>query len=177
MIVRQLADADLLVTTADFDGAHIEPAQRVNLGEIVLRAGRPVLLIPPETQDMNIDTVMIAWKDARETRRAIADALPFLKLAKQVMIVGLAAARDLPEAEKQLTDLIRGLARHGISAQRRVECFYGVQSNQLEAIAQEIGADLMVAGAYSHTPVREWVIGGVTIDLLLHPKRPTLISH
>lgn len=176
-IARQVRAADILVTTACFDGPPNDEYQRVSVGDIVLRAGRPVLLIPPETRHLNIDTVMVAWRDTREARRAIADALPFLKEAARVTIVGVAAAPDLPDTKTQLADVTSWLARHDVRAEPRVESFKGMGCNQLDAIAQEIGAGLLVAGAYGHSRFREWMIGGVTMDLLLHPKRPTLISH
>jgi nucleotide-binding universal stress UspA family protein len=176
-VARQARAADLLITSPVFDGPFVDQRQKMSVGDIVLYAGRPVLLVPPDIRSMDLDTVMIGWKDTRESRRAIADALPLLALAKRVVIAEIAAAQDLPDAKRHIADVISWLQRHGIAAEPRVETFGKAEWNQLEGIAREIGAGLFVAGAYGHTRLREWVIGGVTEDLLLHPHRPTLISH
>jgi len=176
-VARQARAADILLTSPVFDGPFADPRQELSVGDIVLYAGRPVLLIPPDTQHLNVDSVMIGWKDTRESRRAVTDALSLLKLARQVTIVEITAAQDLPDAKRHVNDVIGWLQRHGIAAEPRLETFKGMECVQLDSIAQEIGAGLFVAGSYGHTRLREWVIGGVTKDLLLHPRRPTLISH
>jgi nucleotide-binding universal stress UspA family protein len=176
-VARQARAADILITSPVFDGPFVDQRQELSVGDIVLYAGRPVLLVPPGIQSMNLDTIMIGWKDTRESRRAVTDALPFLALAKQVVVVEIAVARDLPDATRHVTEVIDWLQRHGIAAVPRLEAFKKAEWNQLEGIAQEIGTGLFVAGAYGHTRLREWIIGGVTKDLLLHPRRPTLISH
>ena len=176
-VARQARAADLLITSPVFDGPFVDQRQTLSVGDIVLYAGRPVLLVPPNIQSINFDTVMIGWKDTRESRRAVVDALPLLSLAKRVVVVEIAATRDLPDAERHVADVIGWLQRHGIAAETCVEAFANAEKNQLKGIAQEIGAGLFVAGAYGHTRLREWMIGGVTEDLLLQPNRPTLISH
>lgn len=176
-VARQSRAADILITSPVFDGPFVDQRQELSVGDIVLYAGRPVLLVPPDIQSMNLDTVLIGWKDTRESRRAIADALPMLGLAKRVVVMEIAATRDLPDAKRHVADVIGWLQRHDVVAEPCVEPFEKAEWNQLEGIAKKIGAGLFVAGAYGHTRLREWVIGGVTEDLLLHPHRPTLISH
>ncbi len=176
-VARQARAADILITSPVFDGPFVDQRQELSVGDIVMYAGRPVLLVPPGIQSANLDTVMVGWKDTRESRRAVADALPLLALAKQVVVVEIASARDLPDAKRHVTEVIGWLQSHEIAATMRVEAFQKAEWNQLEGIAREIGAGLFVAGAYGHTRLREWMIGGVTEDLLLHPRRPTLISH
>ncbi len=176
-VARQARAADILITSPVFDGPFVDQRQELSVGDIVLYAGRPVLLVPPGIQSMNLDTIMVGWKDTRESRRAVADALPLLTLAKHVVVVEIAAAREIPDAKRHVADVIGWLQGHGIAAEPRVEAFGKAEWNQLEGIAQEIAAGLFVAGAYGHTRLREWMVGGVTEDLLLHPHRPTLISH
>jgi nucleotide-binding universal stress UspA family protein len=176
-VARQARAADILITSPVFDGPFVDQRQELSVGDIVMYAGRPVLLVPPNVQSMNLDTIMIGWKDTRESRRAIADALPLLALAKKVVVVEIASARDLPDAKRHVTEVIGWLQGHEIAAESYIEAFKKTEWNQLEGIARETGAGLFVAGAYGHTRLREWMIGGVTEDLLLHPRRPTLISH
>lgn len=176
-VARQARAADLLITSPVFEGPFVDQRQKLSIADIVLRAGRPILLVPPSVQSISFDTAMVGWKDTRESRRAVADALPLLALAKEVVVVEIAAAADLPDARRHVIDVIGWLQRHGIGAVPHLEAFGKAEWSQLEGIAEEIGAGLFVAGAYSHTRLRERVIGGVTEDLLLHPRRPTLISH
>jgi nucleotide-binding universal stress UspA family protein len=176
-VARQARAADILITSPVFDGPFVDQRQELSVGDIVLYAGRPVLLVPPNIPSLNLDSILIGWKDTRESRRAIADALPLLALAKRVTVVEIATARDVPDAQRHVAEVIGWLQRHKIAAEPRVESFVKAEWNQLESIAKENDAGLFVAGAYGHTRLREWVIGGVTEDLLLHPHRPTLISH
>jgi len=177
-VARQARAADLVVTTPICAGMAVEPSQKMNVGDIVLYAGRPVLLVPPGTERLNLDTAVIGWKDTRESRRALADALPLLQLAKRVVIVEIAARQDISDARRHVGDVTAWLKRHGISAvEARFEGFKGLEAEQLDALARDCEAGLFVAGAYGHTRLREWIVGGVTMDLLLQPKRPTLVSH
>jgi nucleotide-binding universal stress UspA family protein len=176
-VARQARAADLVITSPVFDGRTADQSQKLSIGDIVLRAGRPVLLIPPETQQLCLDTALVGWKDTREARRALSDALPLLKFAKTTTVVEITAAQDIPDAKRHINDVIAWLKRHGIAAQSRIDSYKNADTVQLAAIAEEVGAGFCVAGAFGHTRVREWVIGGVTMDLLLHPRRPTLVSH
>lgn len=176
-VARQARSADLLITSPVGDKAAEDKRQTLNLDDIVMRAGRPILLVPCEAERLSLDSVVVGWKDKRETRRAISDALPLLQVARKVTIVEVTAAQDMADAKRHIADVVAWLGRHGVSATSRVETYSGVEANHLENIAEECQAGLFVAGAYGHTRVREWVIGGVTTDLLLHPSRPTLISH
>jgi nucleotide-binding universal stress UspA family protein len=176
-VARQARAADLVVSMPLHPKAVVDQSQKVNVGDIVLYTGRPVLLVPATAQHLDLSTAVVGFKDTRETRRALADALPLLKLAGRVVIVEIAARQDQPDAQRHVADAIAWLNRHGIAAEARIENFRGVDSDQLEAIAQECNAGLLVAGAYGHTRLREWIVGGVTMDLLLQPKRVTLVSH
>jgi nucleotide-binding universal stress UspA family protein len=176
-VARQARAADLVISMPLHPKAVVDQSQKVNVGDIVMYTGRPVLLVPPGSQQLDLSTAVVGFKDTRETRRALADALPLLKQAGRVVIVEIAARQDQPDAQRHVADAIAWLNRHGIAAEARIENFKGVDADQLETIAQEYKAGLLVAGAYGHTRLREWIVGGVTMDLLLQPKRPTLVSH
>ena len=176
-IARQLRAADLLVCSPVFDNRTTDQSQKLSIGDIVMRAGRPILLVPPETGRLDLDSAVVAFKSTRESCRAVADALPLLAFAKRITVVEIAPPQELADAKRHVGDVAAWLKRHGLAAEARAETQKGVDSFQLDAIAQECGAGLFVAGAYGHTRLREWVIGSVTIDLLLHPRRLTLVSH
>lgn len=115
--------------------------------------------------------------NARETRRAISDALPLLKAATEVTIVEIASERCLDEARAHLADVVSWLKRHGIESTSMVTKAGRDDATELYAIARDKGADVIVAGAYGHSRLREWALGGVTRDLLLRADRCTLVSH
>jgi nucleotide-binding universal stress UspA family protein len=126
---------------------------------------------------LKFDQVLVGWKDTCETRRAIADALPSLKEAGHIDVVEIAAAGQIAAAQARVTDVVGWLKCHGIVAEPMALTSTGNDARQLDTIAQERGVDLMVAGAYGHSRLREWVLGGVTRDLLLRSDRCSLISH
>lgn len=149
----------------------------MDVGEIVMNIGRPELLVPTGMEEMKFDTMLIGWKDTRATRRAVSDAIPFMKLAKQVIVAQIAPENEMARAEQVCKDVVTWLKRHDIAARSLVTASTGADSNRLAALAQEVKADMLVAGAYGHARIREWALGGVTADLLLHPITATLISH
>ena len=122
-------------------------------------------------------SVLVAWKDTPEARRAIVDALPVLRQAKDVAIVEI--IEDEPDrlaALSGIRDIGVWLSRHGVVASERVPAEKGNAAEQIERIASEVGAGLIVAGAYGHSRLREWVFGGVTRRLLNPSGRCTLLS-
>ncbi len=175
-IAQQARCADLLITglaTGDvFDVSRV-----VDTGDLVMQVGRPVLMVPATAGGLNLDRVVVGWKDTRESRRAVADALPLLRRARQVTVVEIATEANLPSARAHLDDVTDWLKRHGVVAETVATLASGDDANKLYAMAQDLGADVMVAGAYGHSRLREWALGGVTRDLLLKTERCTLVSH
>ena len=111
--------------------------------------------------------VLIAWKDTREARRAVQSALPFLRVAEQVTMLEIADEALKEAALAHLDDLEVYLGRHRIKVSgKAVLRAVGSVSEQLKRTARNDGADLIVAGAYGHTRLGEWIFGGVTRDLL-----------
>jgi nucleotide-binding universal stress UspA family protein len=149
----------------------------MNLVDLVMQIGRPVLIVPEACEATTLNRMVVAWKDTREARHAALDALPLLKIAAHVTIVAVTTRDDLPEAAKRLDDVVRWLKRHGIEAQSVVSESAGDDAGRLNAIAQDQKADLIIAGAYGHSRLREWALGGVTSDLLLRAKRCIFVSH
>ena len=88
-------------------------------GTIILAAGRPVLVAPPEINHLEFSRVLVAWKDTREARRAIRDALPFLKLAEEVYIA-VAKTPGAEDADAQIADVARYLDRHDVRVAQQI---------------------------------------------------------
>ena len=136
-------------------------------GEVLLKAGRPVLVVPDGVTSNAGERILIAWKDTREARHAVKDALPYLTAAKDVTLVQIADEVEEAAAVAQLSDVERYLVRHGIEVRAKsVLRPRGLIADQLRNEAKNEGADLIVAGAYGHTRLGEWIFGGVTRGLL-----------
>eukprot|EP01037_Dinobryon_pediforme_P004311 gene4311-4360_t len=167
--------ADIVLTAAPSDD-EVNTARQINLGEFVLQAGRPVLLVAAKSS-ASFAKVVVAWKDTREARRAIMDALPILKRAGAVTIVEVAPKDELAAAGARLADVAAWLQAHHVTAEFVPLASDGEDADRLERFIREFGADLVVAGAYGHSRVREWALGGVTRSLLRNLSRAVLLSH
>jgi nucleotide-binding universal stress UspA family protein len=146
-------------------------------GDLVMDSGRPVLVTPQGLSRLDASSVVVAWKDTREARRALADSLPFLKRAQQVLIAEVCEDRAAADARDAVQDVADYLARHGIKASTAVrEPGHGSAGRAILSVAEMQDAGLIVAGAYGHARFREWVFGGVTQELFAAP-RAVLFSH
>lgn len=174
VIATEARAADLIVVGQSFLSGDIyhtyDPAT------IILAAGRPVLVVPQQTDHLEASRVLIAWKDTREARRAVRDALPFLKVAEEVSI----AAAKMPGSEStdaQIADLAQYLERHEVSVGQQISTAADEdEETVLLDLAEQHHVDLIVAGAYGRTRLSEWIFGGVTRHLLLHSPIPCLFS-
>ncbi len=176
-IAEQGRVADLIITGPDLKEAALEGSKLVNIADLVMRAGRPLLIVPPGVDRLSLESVVIGWKDSRETRRAVVDALPLLQLAGRVLVVEIAVQEDIAATRSRLKDVVGWLGHHDVVADALAAPSCGSDATRLDAIVREHDAGLMVAGAYGHNRLREWVLGGVTRDLLMSPGRCALVSH
>jgi nucleotide-binding universal stress UspA family protein len=149
-----------------------------DVANLVMQAGRPVLVVPSNAATFSADRILIAWKDTREARRAVSDAIPLLTKAKEVHVVAI------PEPESNdaavlasADDLVNWLARHGVQAAAIARPDFGGVGKSIEQAADELGADIIVAGAFGHSRFMEWLLGGVTRHLLRTAKASVLFSH
>ncbi len=175
-IACEARSADIVLTTIPSGAVH-NPYRRMDACDLIMQAGRPVLAVPNFPDGLKLARAMIAWKDTPETRRAAADALPLLKELAHVTVVEISAEDELPAARSHLENVVGWLKSHGIVAESIAFAATGDDSAQLNRIAQTRDADVIVAGAYGHSRVREWAIGGVTRDLLHRADRCLLLSH
>ncbi|SFP00175.1 Universal stress protein family protein [Bradyrhizobium sp. Ghvi] len=147
--------------------------------DLVMQTGRPLLVVPDRINWLDARSVLVAWKDTPEARRAVADALPLLRKAKDVVIIEIPEADDDRSAVMaHVSDVAAWLARHGVTATARVpEAGNEAAAVQLERLADDLGAGLIVAGAYGHSRFRELILGGVTEYLVTQTARCVLLSH
>lgn len=176
-VARVARGADLIVA----GGAPLEMVdvfKSLDVAELAITAGRPVLVAPPQAQSLKGEGVVVAWKDTREARRALADALPFLKVADRVVVLEVCDADRVEAATLHAEEVVAHLGRHGVRATSMVLAAPDDQvAAELHGQAEAIEADLIVSGCYGHSRLKEWAFGGVTKDLLRRPERFLLLSH
>lgn len=172
-LIEVVRGADLILTGSHEPG---ELRRRVDVGELIVSAGRPVLMVATEVEAIEGDTVVIGWKDTREARRAVADALPFLRQAKKVVAVAIEDGDNLHQ-QASLADLLSWLRRHEIAAVGDLHPAQGDPAQQLEDISRGLGADLVVTGGYGRSRLHEWFFGGMTRGLLTRHTTSRLMSN
>jgi len=147
---------------------------------VTLASGRPILVVPYAGRFERVGRrVLVAWNASREAARALADAMPLLVRAEVVIVMtvdaqpGLHGRGDLPGA-----DITVHLARHGVKAEIEQTVSGDVPiGGVILSRAADLGADLLVMGAYGHSRVRELLLGGATRSILASMTIPVLMSH
>jgi nucleotide-binding universal stress UspA family protein len=144
--------------------------------DVLFGSGGPVIVFPSIDSPAQIETVAIAWDGSRAAARAVRDALPLLKLAGKVQV--LTCTQDKPISPTSIDAIFSLLSAHEIDAK---EVPVGLNDQpvgdalQAGALAQDAG--LLVMGAYGHSRVREFIMGGATTSVLNSPKLPLFMSH
>jgi nucleotide-binding universal stress UspA family protein len=175
-LAREARGADLVVV-GETKGPG-DALGSLDRGEALLKLGRPTLVVADGVSSLRANHVVIGWKDGREARRAVQDALPFLHEATKVTVVEICESGQESTARKQIDDVVRYLTRHRINAHSRIVLQQqGSGAAELIKFAQGDGADLLVTGAYGHSRLGEWIFGGVTRDLLATSPICCLMSH
>jgi len=174
-LIGQARTADLIVVGPRSGGGD---ARTADPADVVMSAGRPVLMVPDGRHHLRAQAVVIAWKDTRECRRAVADALPFLQRAEDVIVHTVSKPDAADRSVFEIDDVVTNLKRHGVEARALVTATapHGA-AKEIERVAETNNADLIVCGAYGHTRLREWALGGVTDDLMHRPACFVLMSH
>ena len=180
IIIRHAHYCDLLIVGQ----ASQEPAGTgipADLPErLVQWAGRPVLVVPYAGTFASVGRhVLVAWKAGRESTRAVNDALPFLKQAQQVDVLAINSPETYGDNGKgPCADICEHLDRHGVRARAEIMTVSGtpVGDALLNRVCEE-GIDLLVMGAYAHTPQGKMVLGSVARHLLRQMTVPVMMSH
>lgn len=141
-------------------------------------SGRPVLVVPYiQKNTVSFETVMICWDASPNAARALADAMPFLALAKKVYAVTVVGQKGKDD-EYPVGSLLEHLARHKIDIEvRRVPIGHVDVADNLLSLAADLSADFLVMGGFGHSRFREFVLGGATRGILTSMTVPTLLSH
>lgn len=142
----------------------------------LFESGRPVVVVPyTHRGGMVLDRVMVCWDGSLNAARALNDALPLLAKAGSVLLIKVASEKRIDNEDG---DIVRHLLRHGLNTSVRhiVVGDGGVSGSLLSEIARS-GADMLVMGGYGHSMLREFVLGGVTREILAAAPIPIFLSH
>lgn len=161
VVGRPVADADVPSPTT--------------LNAALFETGRAVLVVPPIMPTTIGERVVIFWRGSTEASRAVSAAMTFLTRAKQVKVIS--AGADQP-SRASVEGLVDYLAWHGVKAEfERVMVEGTAMGARLLEAAQHSQADLIVMGAYTHSRIRQLILGGVTSRVLAESTVPVLMAH
>lgn len=140
--------------------------------------GRPVVLLPSQRKKLQwLDRLVVAWDYSREAARALSDAMPLLALAKQVHVISVFGEKGI-HTTSTASDLDKFLSAHNIKYVRHQETLKSTSIGEfLMQYAMDLNADMLVMGAYGHSRLREFVLGGATRGALSDPLLPLFLSH
>ncbi|MFO1132389.1 MAG: universal stress protein [Hyphomicrobiales bacterium] len=171
--------ADLVILSAT-NPEEITGVERDFVEQAVMALGRPVVVLPYKgNATVSLGEVVIGWDGGREAARASFDALPLLKKAGKVRVVRIDPQKD-PSLRGSVAgaDLAEALSRHGVKAEAQGYPTDGQDEGQaLMRCAEDIGAGLIVMGAYGHSRLAEFIFGGATRFVLNRLVCPVLMSH
>jgi nucleotide-binding universal stress UspA family protein len=158
-----------------------EPGFQQYLAEsVIFGCGRPVLIVPTSPKRdaaVRLDAIGVAWDFSRPAARAIADSLPLLERAKSVRVVTVTNEKTI-RTRRSGPELARHLAAHGVNVVLDEEDVADRPiGSALEAYAAAYELDLLVMGAFGHSRVRDFVLGGATKSIVANPPLPVFLSH
>lgn len=172
-LVSQARGADLIIVGRG-PGGGVADRFAAAPDAVLMQAGRPILLVPPDVARLKAARIVVAWKDCMEARRAVTAALPFVDSADQVFVVSGGSDARLQGAE----DVAELLARHGAHVTTHlINAATGDIADEILRFANHQDADLIVMGGYGHSQLRERLLGGMTRDMLRRSPLCCLMAH
>jgi nucleotide-binding universal stress UspA family protein len=173
---REARSADTFVALRP-DGALEDPARLVE--GVLFGSGRHLFLVPDTYRGKSsFNHVLVAWNGSRESARALAEAMPYLHQAQGVTVVVVDESAPVEDQAVVGSDAVEHLKHHGIDASlHHVKGKNGDTGAALIAEAKRRKVDLIVIGGYGHSRLREWLLGGVTYELLHKAPVPLLVAH
>ena len=180
VVIKHALCADVVIMAqADPDDRDAKIQAEI-VERVLIESGRPILVMPYAGHFKSIgDNALIAWTPAKESARAVFDALPLLQKAKRVKVMTVNPQDQNGQmVTSTATQCALSLARHGVKAEADHTSSGEISvGNELLSRAADFGADLLVMGGYGHSRFRETVFGGVTKEILHHMTMPVLMSH
>jgi nucleotide-binding universal stress UspA family protein len=177
-VARNTRYADLCVIPAPKRGADDNDVAHAYFSAALFESGRPVLVVPEGAKaPRKFERVLVGWHPTREATRALHDALGMIAAGAMLDITVVDPVDGL-DGEEAGADIAAHLVRHGcrVTVHRQESSGQSV-ATRLLLHADHVRAQLLVAGGYGHSRMREWMLGGTTRDLLAGTRIPLLFSH
>jgi nucleotide-binding universal stress UspA family protein len=178
-VVRLARWTDMFVALAPY-GREAIPLWNDMVEGVMFESGRPIYLVPDSRPPIpKLESVLIAWSPTREASRAIVEVLPLLRLSKNIRLVTVDTESEFQLEDISETDIISAyFGHHGIPVSIESLKLRGRTVPEiLYDEAHEMNAGLVVMGAYGHSRLREWVLGGTTRDMIKSTRIPLLLAH
>lgn len=141
-------------------------------------SGRPVIIVPAAPANTDLKTIVAAWDGSAEAARAFNDALIFLKPATRVVLLVASTMAQTSDTEIATTDIVEHLRRHGVTAEvMQVNARDADIGRILLTTCRDLEADMMVMGAFHHSRLRQYILGGVTLTMLEQATTPLFLAH
>jgi len=164
-----------------FDLAVVEctaaaPDTRFIAEAIIFESGRPVVIFPNSSVVARVNHLVIAWDGSRAAARGLNDAGPLLRKAQTVSVLSVSGEKSLPsDCALHLANILvsRGVNAEAIVVQGSASSI----GHSIQQAALNLGGDFLVMGAFGHSRLRDFVLGGATAGVLDEPILPILMSH
>ena len=174
-IIQHAPLSDLIVI-GEIERRTLEDHVRSDLAErLVMNSSCPVLILPDEGAYGAAARIAVAWKNEPQAGRAVRDAMPLLRAAGTVTVVAIVSPDVRGESTEEAA-VVAHLARNGVTASCR-RAYASDAGPAILAQAREVGADLLVMGAYGRSRMLELLMGGVTRYVMRHLSMPVLLAH
>jgi nucleotide-binding universal stress UspA family protein len=164
---------DLIAAARPLPGAAVPSMSALEAA--LFESGRPVLIAPPTPPDKLGDVVVVAWNGSTETARTIGLAMPFLVQAQTVVVLSVEEGMVPGPSGGEIA---QGLMRNGIAAKtQQIRAGDRAIGAAILDHCQELGADLLLKGAYTHSRLRQMIFGGATSHILGAAELPVIMAH
>lgn len=176
LLARRAAYADLAVITQSHP-AHLEDRVLLHVPDrLPLESPCPALVLPHDGTVGSFGRhIVVAWKNSPEAGRAVRAAMPLLQEAEKVTVLTIDPVGHRGDTGR---DLMVYLERHGVRTQHQSNVANGADVGDIMlTCVHDVGADMLVMGAYGHSRLREMVLGGATRTVLQHMQIPVLMAH
>lgn len=175
IICREAPLNDLVIVRRPGAGSSSDATAQMVLNTVLFETGRPALIAPEKTPATIGRNIAIAWNGSVEATRTIQSAMTFIPGAEKVTIITAESDRtETDEAEK----LAEYFLWHGVTvAVEAINQTGGSVGELVLAKADDVGADLLIMGAYTHGRMRQLILGGVTSHVIGHANIPVYMAH
>ena len=179
-MARNARYVDLCVVPAPRRGADDNDVAHAYFSAALFESGRPVLVVPEGAKaPKKFERILVAWHPTREATRALHDALGLVAAGAMLDVTVVDPVEgDGLHGEEPGADIAAHLVRHAckVTVHRQQSAGQSV-ATRLLLHADHVKSQLLVAGGYGHSRMREWMLGGTTRDLLAGTRIPLLFSH